>query len=121
MKFALDAMGGDFAPKSVVLGGLNAIEKASSPIKIIFLGDRDLIGSELKGFNTKNIEIIHTDETINIKDKSSTVIKTKPNSSLVPDEADETRVEDKAVLAVHGCVIPTVAWKPFMFGVVYAI
>ena len=34
MKFALDAMGGDFAPKSVVMGGLNAIEKALSPIKI---------------------------------------------------------------------------------------
>tara|TARA_B100001250_G_scaffold414097_1_gene450659 strand:- start:2342 stop:3334 length:993 start_codon:yes stop_codon:yes gene_type:complete len=83
MKFALDAMGGDFAPKSVVLGGLSAIEKASSPIKIIFLGDKDLIGSELKKFNTENIEIIHTDQAINIKDKSSTVIKKKPNSSLV--------------------------------------
>ena len=83
MKFALDAMGGDYAPKSVVLGGLNAIEKSSSPIKIIFLGDRDMILSELKHSNTENIEIIHTDDTVNIKDKSSTVIKKKPNSSLV--------------------------------------
>ena len=83
MKFALDAMGGDYAPKSVVLGALNAIEKSSSPIKIIFLGDRDMILSELKHSNTENIEIIHTNDTVNIKDKSSTVIKKKPNSSLV--------------------------------------
>ena len=83
MKFALDAMGGDNAPKSVVLGGLNAIEKSSSPIKIIFLGDRDMILSELKHSDTENIEIIHTNDVVNIKDKSSTVIKKKPNSSLV--------------------------------------
>mgnify|MGYP001207279913 FL=1 len=83
MKFALDAMGGDYAPKSVVLGGLNAIEKSSSPIKIIFLGDRDMILSELKHSDTDNIEIIHTNDVVNIKDKSSTVIKKKPNSSLV--------------------------------------
>jgi len=83
MKFALDAMGGDYAPKSVVLGGLNAIEKSSSPIKIIFLGDRDMILSELKHSNTENIEIIHTKDTVSIKDKSSTVIKKRPNSSLV--------------------------------------
>ncbi|MFL2998545.1 MAG: phosphate acyltransferase PlsX [Candidatus Neomarinimicrobiota bacterium] len=83
MKFALDAMGGDYAPKSVVLGGLNAIEKSSSPIKIIFLGDRDMILSELKHSNTENIEIIHTKDTVRIKDKSSTVIKKRPNSSLV--------------------------------------
>mgnify|MGYP001220694217 FL=1 len=83
MKFALDAMGGDYAPKSVVLGGLNAIEKSSSPIKIIFLGDRDMILSELKHSDTENIEIIHTNDVVNIKDKSSTVIKKKPNSSLV--------------------------------------
>ena len=83
MKFALDAMGGDYAPKSVVLGGLNAIEKSSSPIKIIFLGDRDMILSELKHSDTENIEIIHTNDIVNIKDKSSTVIKKKPNSSLV--------------------------------------
>ena len=83
MKFALDAMGGDYAPKSVVLGGLNAIEKSSSPIKIIFLGDRDMILSELKHSNAENIEIIHTKDTVSIKDKSSTVIKKRPNSSLV--------------------------------------
>jgi len=83
MKFALDAMGGDYAPKSVVLGGLDAIEKSSSPIKIIFLGDRDMILSELKHSDTENIEIIHTNDVVNIKDKSSTVIKKKPNSSLV--------------------------------------
>jgi phosphate acyltransferase len=83
MKFALDAMGGDFAPKSVVLGGLNALDKSSSPIKIIFLGDKDMIRSELNGSSTENIEIIHTSQTVNIKDKSSTVIKKKPNSSLV--------------------------------------
>ena len=83
MKFALDAMGGDYAPKSVVLGGLNAIKKSSSPIKIIFLGDRDMILSELKHSDTEDIEIIHTNDIVNIKDKSSTVIKKKPNSSLV--------------------------------------
>ena len=83
MIFALDAMGGDFAPKSVVSGGLDAIKEASSPIKVIFLGDEKSILAELNGYSSDSVQIIHTDQIISIKDKSSTVIKKKPNSSIV--------------------------------------
>ena len=83
MKFALDAMGGDFAPKSVVYGALDAIKYSTNKIEITFLGDKKLILKELNGFQSKKINIIHTVENISIEDKSSKVIKTKPNSSLV--------------------------------------
>ena len=83
MKFALDAMGGDFAPKAVVSGGINAIKKSSTPLEILFLGNKKAILSELNGYKSDKIKIIHTEQIVNTKDKSSKVIKTKPNSSLV--------------------------------------
>ena len=83
MRFALDAMGGDFAPKAIVQGALDALEKASKPLSIILVGDEVAIQKELEGRNTESIEIFHTDEVVNMDDKGSKVLKTKPNSSLV--------------------------------------
>ncbi|MDC1037436.1 phosphate acyltransferase PlsX [Candidatus Marinimicrobia bacterium] len=83
MKFALDAMGGDFAPHAVIQGALDALEKTSKPLSIILVGDETAIHKELDGRNTDAIEIFHTDEVVTMEDKGSKVFKQKPNSSLV--------------------------------------
>ena len=83
MKFALDAMGGDFAPHAVIQGALDALEKTSKPLGIILVGDETAIHKELDGRNTDAIEIFHTDEVVTMEDKGSKVFKQKPNSSLV--------------------------------------
>ena len=83
MRFALDAMGGDFAPNAVVQGALDAINKSSKPLNLILVGDETPIRSELAGRENDAIEIVHTDEVVTMEDKGSKVLKSKPNSSLV--------------------------------------
>jgi len=83
MKFALDAMGGDFAPHAVVQGALDAVDKSSEPLDLILLGDETAIRTELAGHDVETIEIVHTDEVVDMDDKGSKVLKMKPNSSLV--------------------------------------
>ncbi|HIA95284.1 MAG TPA: phosphate acyltransferase PlsX [Candidatus Marinimicrobia bacterium] len=83
MRFALDAMGGDFAPNAVVQGALDAINKSSKPLNLILVGDETAIRSELAGRENDAIEIVHTDEVVTMEDKGSKVLKSKPNSSLV--------------------------------------
>ena len=83
MKFALDAMGGDLAPHAVVQGALDAIDKSSKPLNLILLGDETAIRTEMAGREVETIEIVHTDEVVNMDDKGSKVLKMKPNSSLV--------------------------------------
>ena len=83
MIFALDAMGGDFAPNAVVQGALDAINKTSKPLNLILVGDETAIRTELSGRESDSIEILHTDEVVTMEDKGSKVLKSKPNSSLV--------------------------------------
>ncbi len=81
---ALDAMGGDFAPKSELLGAIEAFESGLD-VKIFVLGDED----KLKSFAAENkisldgLEIIHAPQVIGMHDKPIEAIKSKPDSSLV--------------------------------------
>ena len=83
MKIAIDAMGGDLAPKAAIFGSLEAIKTSTEPLEILLLGEKILIKKELKGTIPKNINIINTTDNVSINDKSSTIVKTRPNSSLV--------------------------------------
>ena len=83
MKIAIDAMGGDLAPKAAIFGSLEAIKTSPEPLEIILLGDEILIKKEFKRYNSKNINIINTTDNVSINDKSSTIVKTRPDSSLV--------------------------------------
>ncbi|MBT3179359.1 MAG: phosphate acyltransferase PlsX [Candidatus Marinimicrobia bacterium] len=83
MIFALDAMGGDFAPHAAVQGTLDALEKTSKSLNIILLGDETAIRTELGDRDSDAIQILHTDEVVTMEDKGSKVLKSKPNSSLV--------------------------------------
>ena len=61
MKIAIDAMGGDNAPKAVVLGAMKAI-KAFSDLDITLVGKENEIRQYLT--NEERITILHTDEKI---------------------------------------------------------
>ena len=82
MKIAIDAMGGDLAPKAAIFGSLEAIKTSSEPLEIVLLGDEILIKKELRDTIPKNINIINTTDNVSINDKSSTIVKTRPDSSL---------------------------------------
>lgn len=62
MKIAIDAMGGDYAPKAVVLGAMKAI-KEYSDLHITLVGKEEEIRQYLT--SEERITILHTDEKSN--------------------------------------------------------
>jgi len=83
-KIAVDAMGGDFAPRNAVVGAINAYDE-NEKFDLLLVGRekeiQDVINSENLQFNNENI--IHTDEVIEMGDSPSTSLKAKQNSSIV--------------------------------------
>lgn len=82
MKIALDVMGGDFAPEAPILGALDALSKDSG-IEIILVGDQDSINSQLSGKLHPQLSVYNTTQIVGMEDRASTIVKSKPDSSLV--------------------------------------
>lgn len=83
MKIVLDVMGGDLSPSAPVLGAIQALKRTRSETQIVLIGNQEVIDKSLDGFTSPNLSIKHTDQSIEATDKASTVVKSKPNSSLV--------------------------------------
>lgn len=73
-KIAIDAMGGDKAPKAIVEGVNKAIQ-AFSDIEIQLYGDQEKIKNYLTP--SERVTIIHTDEKINSDDEPAKAIRRK--------------------------------------------
>jgi phosphate acyltransferase len=80
MKIAIDAMGGDHAPKEIVLGAVKAI-KSFSDIEIVLVGNETRIKEYLQ--DPERIEILHTDEVILGTDEPVRAVRRKKNASMV--------------------------------------
>lgn len=80
MKIAIDAMGGDHAPKEIVLGAMKAISEYKD-IHITLVGDE----SKIKQYVTsaERIEILHTDEVILPTDEPVRAVRRKKTASMV--------------------------------------
>lgn len=86
MRIVVDAMGGDFAPKNVILGTLEAIKEADSRFRIILTGDQEVIKQELSEAGASDnlpLSIHHTSQVITMEDSAATAVKAKPDSSIV--------------------------------------
>ena len=84
MKIILDAMGGDFAPKSNVRGAILALQEQKD-CHIVLVGDKDAIKKELKDkkYDRERLTIVSTTEVITNDDVPTKAIKQKKDSSLV--------------------------------------
>lgn len=82
MKIAVDAMGGDNAPRVEVEGAVSAARDFS--ISIILVGDRDLLTAELSKHNTTGLDITikHASEVVGMHDSASDAIRKKKDSSI---------------------------------------
>ncbi|MCF3942468.1 phosphate acyltransferase PlsX [Oceanobacillus alkalisoli] len=80
MKLAIDAMGGDHAPKEIVEGAVDAIREFDD-LSITLIGDEANIKPYLT--NSKNISIIHTEEVITSEDEPVRAVRRKKDASLV--------------------------------------
>ncbi|QPS70862.1 phosphate acyltransferase PlsX [Lactococcus garvieae] len=80
MRIAIDAMGGDFAPESIVKG-INLAKKEFPNIEFQLYGNPEAIKAHLE--DEKNVKIIATTELIDFHDEPVKAIRKKKDSSLV--------------------------------------
>src|SRR5262249_47754988 len=83
LTIALDAMGGDHAPKSEVTGAVQAAR--SLGVKVILVGQQDVVRQELEqieGYRDFPLEIVHASERITMEDSAAKAVRTKRDSSM---------------------------------------
>ncbi|TMU87821.1 phosphate acyltransferase PlsX [Bacillus sp. BHET2] len=80
MKIAVDAMGGDHAPKEIVLGVKRALSEYND-MEVLLYGDEN----QIKQYITQDdrLTIVHTDEVIEATDEPVRAVKRKKNASMV--------------------------------------
>ncbi|MEW6009035.1 MAG: phosphate acyltransferase PlsX [Candidatus Omnitrophota bacterium] len=83
MKIVVDAMGGDYAPKAVVDGVIEA--KRAFDVEIILVGKSDAIKKELSRYKKEGglIEIVDAPEIIEMHEPAAASVRKKRNSSIV--------------------------------------
>ena len=83
LTIAVDAMGGDTAPKTEVEGAIRAVR--SLDIRVILVGREDLLRKELEqhaDIADLPIEIRHASERITMEDSAAKAMRTKRDSSI---------------------------------------
>ncbi|MDR2182727.1 MAG: phosphate acyltransferase PlsX [Clostridiales bacterium] len=81
---AVDAMGGDHGPQTVVSGAVDALEDNAID-KIILVGREGDIRQVLGALNydENRVEVVHAQEVIGMEEIPTTALKTKKDSSIV--------------------------------------
>ncbi|MDD4702709.1 MAG: phosphate acyltransferase PlsX [Bacteroidales bacterium] len=84
MRIGLDAMGGDFAPKAIVLGAILAQKELPIEDRIVLFGNRALIEEEIKSNDASvdDFDIVNAEDIIDMHDKPIRALANKPNSSI---------------------------------------
>ena len=83
LTIALDAMGGDHAPKAEVEGAVRAA--VSLGVKVILVGQQDVVRRELEqheGYRDLPIEIVHASERVTMEDSAAKAVRSKRDSSM---------------------------------------
>ncbi|HUF76464.1 MAG TPA: phosphate acyltransferase PlsX [Longimicrobiales bacterium] len=85
MRIALDAMGTDLAPEPEVLGALQALEQLEPDIEIVLVGDEPVVSTVLEkhGGPRDRLSIHHAPDRVTASDAPASVIRKKPDSSIV--------------------------------------
>lgn len=81
IKIAIDAMGGDFAPESVVQGTLMAAD-AHPGVVYVLIGQQELIKAHLPTNCPSNIQLVHAEEVIGMGEHPTKALQQKTRSSI---------------------------------------
>jgi glycerol-3-phosphate acyltransferase PlsX len=85
MRIAIDAMGGDFAPREIVKGAVEAARGLPGIEKLFLVGDESAIKAELSlyGEIPACIEIRHASEVVGMGDSPALALRRKKDSSIM--------------------------------------
>ena len=108
-------MGTDDAPRIEVAGAIEALREHESDVELILVGDREVIDAELARHEVvpNRISVHHAPDRVQADDSPASVIRTKPNSSIVVGlELQRKRDADAFVSAGStGAVMATSLFK----------
>jgi phosphate acyltransferase len=84
MRIAVDAMGGDHAPKQIVLGAVEAARQMPAVSRLFLVGDEPAIRRELAACAPvpAHVEIRHATETVGMEELPAQAIRRKKDSSI---------------------------------------
>ena len=82
MKIVIDAMGGDYAPKAIIAGVVDAITEYD--ISISLVGIKEMVEKELSHYSypKEKVEVIHASEVVDMHDPAIASIRQKKDSSI---------------------------------------
>ena len=85
MRIALDAMGGDFAPREIVRGGVEAAAKLKGVTSVILVGVEPAIREELRRWGGRvgdRIRIVHASENVGMDESPAVAVRRKKDASI---------------------------------------
>jgi phosphate acyltransferase len=84
MRIALDAMGGDYAPKNTIEGAVLALKEYGFIEKLYLVGDKSAAESELRklDYSDPRIEIFHASQVVAMKESAAKAVRHKKDSSI---------------------------------------
>src|SRR6185436_8232748 len=83
LTIAVDAMGGDHAPKAEVEGAIRAAGELN--VRVLLVGQEDVVARELARHPSASrlpIEIRHAPDVITMEDSAAKAVRSKKNSSI---------------------------------------
>jgi phosphate acyltransferase len=100
-RIALDAMGGDHAPRAAIAGALLALAELPSAHTIQLVGQPQVIEAELStlGADRSRLEIVPAADVIGMTDKPSVALRSKTSSMVVGLELQPRGLSDAFVSA----------------------
>ena len=83
-RIAVDAMGGDHAPRAIVRGAVQALGDRNDLV-IVLVGREEVIQAELKeiGFAGDRLEIVHASQVVEMDEPATDALRQKKDSSVM--------------------------------------
>ncbi|MDX9703073.1 MAG: phosphate acyltransferase PlsX [Candidatus Auribacterota bacterium] len=85
MRIAIDAMGGDYAPESIVAGALDSLEILNGKHNLLLVGDKPRIEELLSKHGVGQSDVMsihHASEVVGMDESPSITLRKKKNSSI---------------------------------------
>ncbi|HYQ87111.1 MAG TPA: phosphate acyltransferase PlsX [Bacteroidota bacterium] len=84
IRIAVDTMGGDFAPRNVVAGAVEAMREAKDRLEVLFVGPQSVVQEELHRLTENNLnhQIVNAPSIITMDDGAMAAVKEKKDSSI---------------------------------------
>jgi len=84
MKIAIDAMGGDFAPRNIIGGAKAALDEIPGITRLLLVGDETRVKAEVQsqGLPYAKIEIVHAPDVVEMGESAAKAVRRKKHSSI---------------------------------------